>query len=184
MKTSRAFTLIELLIVISILGILMSLLFPAVNAAIDTARKTQAKNDVTQIATAVIAYETEYGKLPLADTHNPGVVDKALVDVLTGVSGNPDNPREIVFLEVNKAKRGKSGVDGSDNFVDPWAILENDTSAYKIAMDDDYNNTISSAGSSTHGTTVSNLRKKVAVWNEPKGKNVAQQKRRAVTSWD
>ncbi len=63
-RSSRGFTLIELLIVIAIIGILMALLFPAVGSAIDAARRAQAKNDVTQIATAITAYETEYGRLP------------------------------------------------------------------------------------------------------------------------
>jgi len=184
MKTSRGFTLIELLIVIAIIGILMALLFPAVGSAIDAARKAQSKNDVTQIATAVIAYETEYGKLPIT---NSSAVDvgPALMAILTGVSGNTANPREIVFLESNQAKRGKSGTNASGAFLDPWSILEGTVTPYKIAVDGDYDNTIAAAGaSSPYNSSVSNLRKKVAVWSEPEGKNDAQKKRRSVTSWD
>jgi prepilin-type N-terminal cleavage/methylation domain-containing protein len=50
MKSRHAFTLIELLVVIAILGILMALLFPAVDGALEGARRAQASNDVTQIA--------------------------------------------------------------------------------------------------------------------------------------
>ena len=76
----QAFTLIELLVVISIIAILASLGFPAVNGAIDSARKARAGSDVAQIATAVVAYEVEYGRLPthsgsaglpLAGANNP-----------------------------------------------------------------------------------------------------------------
>src|SRR5437016_11848696 len=67
---SSAFTLIELLVVIAIIAILIGLLFPAFSAVQNQAKKTQAKNDLTQIVNAVNAYYTEYGKYPLvaADT--------------------------------------------------------------------------------------------------------------------
>lgn len=169
----NAFTLIELLIVIAIIGILMSLLFPAVNSAIDAARKAQAKNDVVQIATAVTAYETEYGKLP-ATTEAAANVDKTLVETLTGTATN-NNPRGIVFLEVQGQKKGKSGTNSSGSFVDPWG------GNYKIIMDATYDNTI------TAGTNGVSLRKKVAVWNDPTtqtGTTASQKSRRYVTSWE
>src|SRR5438874_2644459 len=59
-----AFTLIELLVVITIIAILMGFLFPAFQGVQNQAKKTQAKNDLTQIVTAVNAYYTEYGKYP------------------------------------------------------------------------------------------------------------------------
>ena len=55
----NAFTLIELLVVITIIVILMGLLFPAFRGVQDQAKKTQAKNDLMQIVTAVNAYYTE-----------------------------------------------------------------------------------------------------------------------------
>ena len=170
MKSSRAFTLIELLVVIAIIGILMSLLFPAVNAALDSARKAQAKNDVTQIATAVIAYDTEYGRLP---TNSGATVSSAFLQQLDGVSTN-GNARKIVFIEMNTAKKGKSGTN-STGYVDPWG------GGYQIALDSDYDNSV------TAGTNSEVIRKKVAVWNLPSShtnSTAAQQKRRAVTSWD
>src|SRR5438132_10244766 len=76
----NGFTLIELLIVIAIIGILMGLLFPAFKGVQDQAKRTQAKNDLTQIVTAVNAFYTEYGKYPLvtADTiYGPGGTSSA-----------------------------------------------------------------------------------------------------------
>src|SRR5205814_6419295 len=77
---ARAFTLIELLVVIAIIAILIGLLFPAFRAVQDQAKRTQAKNDLTQIVTAVNAYYTEYGKYPLvaADTiYGPAALPNA-----------------------------------------------------------------------------------------------------------
>jgi prepilin-type N-terminal cleavage/methylation domain-containing protein len=63
-----AFTLIELLVVIGIIAILVGLLFPAFKAVQNQARSTQAKNDLTQIVSAVTAFYTDYGRYPAAAT--------------------------------------------------------------------------------------------------------------------
>src|SRR5712671_3797851 len=62
---AAAFTLIELLVVIVIIAVLMGLAFPVFSSIQNQAKKTQAKNDLTQIVTAVNAFYTEYGKYPL-----------------------------------------------------------------------------------------------------------------------
>lgn len=164
-----AFTLIELLIVIAIIGILMSLLFPAVNSAIDAARKAQAKNDVTQIATAVIAYETEYGKLP--DASSSTKVSGNWLKALSGTDANSLNPRQIVFLELQAAKKGKGGTNSSGEFVDPWG------NPYYAAFDSDYNNRVNvSTNGGTSGSV--EIMKKVGIWNA--NANTRQQ----VRSWE
>jgi len=55
-KGRRAFTLVELLVVITIIGMLMSLLLPAVNAARENARRVICTNSVRSLGQAINAY--------------------------------------------------------------------------------------------------------------------------------
>jgi prepilin-type N-terminal cleavage/methylation domain-containing protein len=59
-----AFTIVELLVVIGIMGILTGMVIPAVQAARESARRTTCKNQVRQLALAVLLHEEAQGHFP------------------------------------------------------------------------------------------------------------------------
>jgi prepilin-type N-terminal cleavage/methylation domain-containing protein len=79
-NTKQAFTLIEILTVLAIIGVLAALLFPAINGAMLTAKETKANTVVKGLASVFQQYYTEYGCWPIKNL-TPGVIYR--VDVLT-----------------------------------------------------------------------------------------------------
>ena len=98
MSTARksAFTLVELLVIIAIIGVLVALLLPAVQAAREAARASQCKNHLKQLGLAVHQYHDTMGRLP------PGW----LADKPEGVPGWGWSPALFPYLEQANLSEG------------------------------------------------------------------------------
>jgi type II secretory pathway pseudopilin PulG len=176
-----------LLVVIAIIAILIGLLFPAFSAVQNQAKRTQAKNDLTQIVNAVNAYYTEYGKYPIAGTADttfgPGGIpatNQALFNSLRGGSLDTTlNPRQIAFIsppDVKDPANPRSGIGtaagNSGQYFDPWG------SNYVIRIDGNYDNQVAnaytdgSAGGDPNATPAYALRIGVIAWSLGKDQTI------------
>ncbi|MGO8690784.1 MAG: DUF1559 domain-containing protein [Thermoguttaceae bacterium] len=97
----RGFTLVELLVVISIIGTLVALLVPAVQAVRERGRQTVCVNNQHEVSTAIIHYESVYSHFPgAANSLSSGTVNWAVLllpylgreDLWLGTAGTAATP--------------------------------------------------------------------------------------------
>jgi prepilin-type N-terminal cleavage/methylation domain-containing protein len=71
MKTSRSgFTLVEILVVITIIGLVAAIALPAIGQALARARNAAIKTEIDMLHMAVMNYRNEYGSFPPSGTTN------------------------------------------------------------------------------------------------------------------
>ena len=131
-----AFTLIELLLVLVILGILAAVIVPKFAGKSEMARKTAAKHDISTINGALDAFNVETGRYPTSEEglggliHNPGNLKNWNGPYLkegTSLNDPWGNPYVYRYPGTQNANSydlfstGQDGKDSSGNEINNWS---------------------------------------------------------------
>ena len=155
LRTIAAFTLVELLVVISIIGLLAGLAVPAINGALKSAKKAEVAAVAQSIRTAIIAWNSEYGTWPTNGVTASGTsftTDGNFLGMMTTTT-NTNNPRGIIFLEVPTKFTNSTGI------VTPTGYLKGSNASFRFAVDSAGTGVVSNVGFEN-----TNLRSSVAAW--------------------
>ena len=120
-NTTKAFTLVEMLIVIVIIGILIASLMPRMQQAQSRARDVTRKNDLAQMQTAIISYLWDKGELP-GCTASSGVCDVADIQDELKAGG-----LDVVPIDPIEGQKYLYGVTNRSGHPDQWFRLAANT---------------------------------------------------------
>lgn len=101
-RPAYAFTLIELLVVIAIIGILASMLLPALSRAKTAAKVASARTEMANLNSAISQYQSDYNVLPASTNAVAAAATRSLdftfgtILVSTGPTGGPVSPLETL----------------------------------------------------------------------------------------
>ena len=166
-RRQNGFTLVELLVVITIIAVLAGAGFAAGNAAIQKAKKTTALATATAIETAINNFYTEYGAMPTTASTDETVrtdTNTKLLEVLLGIEEPATlNTRKIKFLSVKEGKAKKNGLiykpsgTAVEGLFDPWG------GGFNVMIDADYDEKVKPSPAAGTAPTLNGRR--AAVWS-------------------
>lgn len=134
-QKEKAFTLVELLLVVTIIGILAGAVLVNFSGKTDEAKKTRAKMDIQSLGTALSAYEITVGTYPTSDqglralSEDPGVEgwkrqlskknfnDPWGNEYRYAFPGTHDNDYDLYSI-------GPDGQEGTDDDIGNWSDEE------------------------------------------------------------
>lgn len=174
----RGFSLMELMVVITIIAILSSIIIPAGHAVQGNMKKVQAQKTCTELRTALMSYFSEYKRFPpftaaasgSDDSTVPTDSSSPIMPTLLGVD-QTNNRRSVQFFSSRPAK-GKGlpglyrGSDGTIELLDPFLSASGGTTSnpYYIMIDSNYDNSLQVPARGSKGGT-EEIFSNVAVWS-------------------
>jgi general secretion pathway protein G len=134
-STRAAFTLIEIVIVLTIISILGAGVMYMTKSWIDTSKDTRVTTDMEKIATGLLGYEARNQRLPTTDQGLKALVDKPATEPIPErwtqfLKEVPTDPWGQEYKYRNPAQRSKDGYDvwsvgpdgqdGTDDDIGNW----------------------------------------------------------------
>ncbi len=185
----RAYTLVELLVVIGIIAVLASLTFTVARSVILSGQKMETKTMLTDVELAVNQYFTDYNRMPVAgQSEEPLRLNQGtdLLTVLLGDVSGPGsaNPAGKPYLTPRPARNGRGGLlepgGMPPSLVDRWG------NPFYIVMDMNFDGRIPNPDASNRDAGISSqapphLRMRVAVFSS--GPDGEKGTRDDVVSW-
>src|SRR6201982_172563 len=116
---NRGFTLIELMIVISLMLILVSMSIPAYNQSILRAKESVLKQDLFQLRSLISQYTLDKQKAPQAldDLITAGYLKQIPIDPMTNARDTWTVDQEDTLLSVDQQEPGISDVHSGSNAI-------------------------------------------------------------------
>lgn len=148
LKRKHGFTLVELLVVIAIIGVLVSLLLPAIQAARESGRRTACMNNMRQLGLATLQYETQFRELP-------GLIEDLDTSIQTSADAELYTTWAVLllpFLEKDKLAKLYEVGGAPDLFVE-FMVCPSDNGKQETAASNSYVANGGRLGSSTLQST-------------------------------
>jgi prepilin-type N-terminal cleavage/methylation domain-containing protein len=125
-KTSKGFTLIEMLVVLGILAVIITIVLVAINPAaqLTSARNTKRSADVTQILNAIDQYFIVHGSMPAGITTTAKAIKSATgsanIDICTSlvdefIAAMPSDPSNGNYTDCTSYDTGYTVAKSSGN---------------------------------------------------------------------
>jgi prepilin-type N-terminal cleavage/methylation domain-containing protein len=165
MRSKKAFTLVELLVVVLILGLLATLAIGVYTTQVERARVAAAKTTISELELAVSRYQIDLGVFPPSLSASPvvggcGLLEEALIHSIGGSAQAPSSPLwKGPYLNVKRENLGdinglslelSSPARGQIQILDPWK------SPYRYVRSGPGNGPYSSATADSYYTAVNN----------------------------
>lgn len=109
-KCNAGFSLIEVIAVTIIIGVMATMLMPAIDGAGTKARNAKLKNDLATLDQAIATYKLEQGNVPAS-------LDNLIPDYITRNEGFKDAKNEDLQYSVSGSNYTLSGSDAEGNTV-------------------------------------------------------------------
>ena len=112
----RAFTIVELLVVIGVIAILVALLFPAIKAQMESARTEEMRAQLEIFRAAIEMYQGQFADFPTSA--GPG--DNAGIEVMLACLRSTEGGGPFILERKIRNWLDDTDGDGRQELVDPW----------------------------------------------------------------